>query len=99
MIAAKAEEEAEKMKPFSICVDNSGPGKSLQYVQWNAKIWTSLIGKMPKSKRMLVRILARSDFGSLGFNELEAQIEHSVCTIKTQMIENQTTFKWAFGFQ
>ena len=48
---------------------------------------------MPKSE------LGGSDFGSLGFNEHEAQIEHSVCTIKTQMIENRTTFKWAFGFQ
>jgi hypothetical protein len=26
VIAAKAEEDAEKMKPFTICVDDSGPG-------------------------------------------------------------------------
>ena len=29
-IAAKTEEEAERLKPFSICVDNSGPGKTFK---------------------------------------------------------------------
>ena len=54
---------------------------------------------MPKSELLEVQILARSDFGSLGFNEHGAQTERLVITIKTQMTKKRVTLLWAFGFQ
>ena len=54
---------------------------------------------MPKSKILVVRIMARSDFGSWGFHEHGTKPNVRFSTVKTQLTEDQTTFLWAFGFQ
>ena len=50
--------------------------KKKEYIQWNAKIWTSQNGKAPKSELLTVWILAHSDFRSLGLLERAKSVQN-----------------------